>query len=652
MIAELGHFALILSLAVALFQTIVPMVGATRGWPAWIEAARPAALAQFGLIGIAFAALTVAFVTSDFSVALVYENSHSAKPMLYKVTGVWGNHEGSMLFWVTILSLFGAAAATFGEHLPPALRARVLSVQGAIGAAFLAFIIFTSNPFTRMEVPAFDGRDLNPLLQDPGLAFHPPFLYLGYVGLSMSFSFAVAALIEGRVDAAWARWVRPWTLAAWVFLTIGIALGSWWAYYELGWGGFWFWDPVENASFMPWLLATALLHSAIVVEKRETLKSWTILLAIIAFGFSLIGTFIVRSGVITSVHSFASDPTRGVFILGILAAFVGGALTLFSARAGAMTARGVFAPVSREGALLLNNLLLAVAAFVVFIGTIWPLVAEMAWNRKLSVGAPFFNQAFTPFMVALAIALPIGAILPWKRGRLGRAMATMAPAAILAVAVAGLVFAVSTGHSALAVIGAALGAWLIGGAAIDIWQRAGREAIRLTRLPRADWGRVIAHAGLGVVFVGISLLLAWQVEDIRVAREGETFRVGAYDITLIDVREVQGPNYVSTMADMRVVRDGREIAVLSPEKRVYPVQAMPTTEAAIRSAFTGDIYLVIGDPQQGGGWAVRTYLKPFAFWIWLGSGLMALGGLVSLSDRRWRIAAAARRAPRNAVAAE
>lgn len=652
MIAELGHFALILSLAVALFQTIVPMVGATRGWPAWIEAARPAALAQFGLIGIAFAALTVAFVTSDFSVALVYENSHSAKPMLYKVTGVWGNHEGSMLFWVTILSLFGAAAATFGEHLPPALRARVLSVQGAIGAAFLAFIIFTSNPFTRMEVPAFDGRDLNPLLQDPGLAFHPPFLYLGYVGLSMSFSFAVAALIEGRVDAAWARWVRPWTLAAWVFLTIGIALGSWWAYYELGWGGFWFWDPVENASFMPWLLATALLHSAIVVEKRETLKSWTILLAIIAFGFSLIGTFIVRSGVITSVHSFASDPTRGVFILGILAAFVGGALTLFTARAGAMTARGVFAPVSREGALLLNNLLLAVAAFVVFIGTIWPLVAEMAWNRKLSVGAPFFNQAFTPFMVALAIALPIGAILPWKRGRLGRAMATMAPAAILAVAVAGLVFAVSTGHSALAVIGAALGAWLIGGAAIDIWHRAGREAIRLTRLPRADWGRVIAHAGLGVVFVGISLLMAWQVEDIRVAREGETFRVGAYDITLIDVREVQGPNYVSTMADMRVVRDGREIAVLSPEKRVYPVQAMPTTEAAIRSAFTGDIYLVIGDPQQGGGWAVRTYLKPFAFWIWLGSGLMALGGLVSLSDRRWRIAAAARRAPRNAVAAE
>lgn len=652
MIAELGHFALILSLAVALFQTVVPMIGATRGWPAWMEAARPAALAQFGLIGIAFAALTVAFVTSDFSVALVYENSHSAKPMLYKVTGVWGNHEGSMLLWVMILSLFGAAAASFGEHLPPALRARVLSVQGAIGAAFLAFIVLTSNPFERMFPPAFDGRDLNPLLQDPGLAFHPPFLYLGYVGLSMSFSFAVAALIEGRVDAAWARWVRPWTLAAWMFLTIGIALGSWWAYYELGWGGFWFWDPVENASFMPWLLATALLHSAIVVEKREVLKSWTILLAIIAFGFSLIGTFIVRSGVITSVHSFASDPTRGIFILAILATFVGGALTLYAARAGSMTARGVFAPVSREGALLLNNLLLAVAAFVVFIGTIWPLVAEMAWGRKLSVGAPFFEKAFTPFMVGLALALPIGAILPWKRGRVGRAIATLTPAAILAVAAAGLAFAVTTGHSALAVVGAALGAWLIGGAAIDIWQRAGREAGRLTRLPRADWGRVIAHAGLGVTFVGISLLMAWSVEDIRLAREGESFTVAGYDFTLQDVQDEQGPNYVSTTAAVRVARGGREIGVLHPEKRVYPVQAMPTTEAAIRSSFTGDVYVVIGDPQQGGGWAVRTYIRPFAFWIWLGCGLMALGGLVSLSDRRWRVAAASRRAAARPVAAE
>lgn len=652
MIAELGHFALILALAVALFQTVVPMIGAARGWPAWMESARPAAVAQFGLIGIAFAALTVSFVTSDFSLRVVYENSHSLKPMLYKVAGVWGNHEGSMLLWVTILALFGATAASFGEHLPPALRARVLSVQGSIGAAFLAFIIFTSSPFDRMTPFAFDGRDLNPLLQDPGLAFHPPFLYLGYVGMSMSFSFAVAALIEGRVDAAWARWVRPWTLAAWVFLTIGIAMGSWWAYYELGWGGFWFWDPVENASFMPWLIGTALLHSAIVVEKREVLKSWTILLAIIAFGFSLIGTFIVRSGVITSVHSFASDPTRGVFILGILALFIGGALTLYAARAGAMQARGVFSPVSREGALLLNNLLLAVAAFVVFIGTIWPLIAEMAWGRKLSVGAPFFNQAFTPFMVALAIALPVGAILPWKRGQLGRAAGTMLPAAILALAVGALVFAVSTGHSALAVIGASLGAWLIAGSAMDLWLRAARTPARLARLPRADWGRATAHAGLGVAFIGISLLTAWSVEDIRVAKVGDRFQVAGYDITLKAVNEVPGPNYHSTTATFRVARGGREIDTLYPEKRVYPVQAMPTTEAAIHSNVFGDVYLVIGDPQQGGGWAVRSYIKPFTMWIWAGCVLMALGGFLSLSDRRWRVAAAGRRRPAAVVAAE
>lgn len=653
MVAETGHFALILALGIALFQTIVPMLGAARGQAAWMDSARPAAIAQFGLLAISFAALMFSFVTSDFSVALVYENSHSAKPMLYKVTGVWGNHEGSMLLWVFILALFGAAAAVFGEHLPPALRARVLSVQGAIGAAFLGFIVFTSNPFTRMPLPAFDGRDLNPLLQDPGLAFHPPFLYLGYVGLSMSFSFAVAALIEGRVDAAWARWVRPWTLAAWMFLTVGIALGSWWAYYELGWGGFWFWDPVENASFMPWLFAAALLHSAIVVEKRETLKSWTILLAIIAFGFSLIGTFIVRSGVITSVHSFASDPARGVFILAILAVFVGGALTLFAARAGAMTARGVFSPVSREGALLLNNMLLAVASMVVFIGTIWPLVAELFWGRKLSVGAPFFNQAFTPFMVVLAIVLPIGAILPWKRGKLGRAVRTLVPAMLLAVAVAALTYAVSTGNSGLAVVGAALGSWLIAGAAVDIWQRAGGQAGRLSRLPRADWGRVVAHAGLGVTFIGVSLLTAWSVEDIRVAREGESFDIAGYRVTLVDVSEVPGPNYMSTTATMRVERGGRQVAVLHPEKRVYPVQSMPTTEASIRSSFFGDIYLVIGDAQQGGGWAVRSYVKPFAFWLWMGCGLMALGGLISLTDRRWRIAVPTRRAaPARAVAAE
>lgn len=653
MTAEFGHFALILAFAVSLFQTVVPMVGASRGREGWMESARPAAVTQFLLVGLSFAALTVGFVTSDFSLKLVYENSHTAKPMLYKISGVWGNHEGSMLLWVLILALFGAAAAVFGDNLPPGLRARVLAVQASVGAAFYAFIIFTSNPFLRLASPPFDGRDLNPLLQDPGLAFHPPFLYLGYVGLSMAFSFAVAALIEGRVDAVWARWVRPWTLAAWIFLTIGIALGSWWAYYELGWGGFWFWDPVENASFMPWLLAAALLHSAIVVEKREALKSWTILLAIMAFGFSMIGTFIVRSGVITSVHSFASDPARGVFILGILVAFTGGALTLYAARASAMTAKGIFAPVSREGALVLNNVLLAVAAFVVFIGTMWPLIAELLWDRKLSVGAPFFNKAFTPFMIALAVVLPLGSILPWKRATLARVMRPLWGALVLSGAVMALVWAVSTGRSAIAVIGAGLGAWIIFGAVADLVHRTGRSGLsRLLRLPRADWGKAVAHAGLGVTFVGIALLTAWQVEDVRVARIGETFSLAPYDITLDRVDEVEGPNYLSTTATMTVARNGRTVATLHPEKRIYPVQAMPTTEAAIDNGILRDIYLVIGDPQADGGWAVRIYVKPFANWIWAGAMLMALGGAISLSDRRYRVAAGARRAPAATVPAE
>jgi cytochrome c-type biogenesis protein CcmF len=643
MIAELGHFTLTLALGVALVQSLIPMIGAARGWHGWIAVAVPAAKMQFLLIAAAFAALTYAFVTSDFSLRVVVENSHTLKPMLYKVAGVWGNHEGSMLLWVLILALFGAAAAVFGGNLPPRLLARVLSVQAMIGVAFLAFILLTSNPFDRVPFPPFDGHDLNPLLQDPGLAFHPPFLYLGYVGLSMAFSFAVAALIEGRVDAAWARWVRPWTLAAWMFLTIGIALGSWWAYYELGWGGFWFWDPVENASFMPWLLAAALLHSAIVVEKREALKSWTVLLAILAFGFSLIGTFIVRSGVLTSVHAFANDPERGVFILAILAVFIGGALTLYAVRASALEARGVFGLVSRESALVLNNLLLAVAAFVVFIGTVWPLFAEMFFDRKLSVGAPFFDKAFTPFMVLLAILLPLGAILPWKRGSIRSAMRPLAGALVLALALAALAFALQTGRSALAPVGVALGTWLIAGAGSELWHRAGRRAARLTRLPRADWGKAAAHSGLGIVFIGISTLMAWDVEDIRVAHLGETFDAGGYQITLAAVDEVEGPNYSSTMATMVVARDGKVISTLHPEKRIYPVAAMPTTEAAIDNGFFRDIYLVIGDPQENGGWAVRTYVKPFANWIWAGSILMALGGLLSLSDRRYRVAAGARR---------
>jgi cytochrome c-type biogenesis protein CcmF len=652
MIVELGHFALILALMTAVIQATVPLWGAQTDRRRWMAVAGPAATGQFLCIAIAFAALTHAFVVSDFSLKLVVENSHTLKPMLYKVSGVWGNHEGSMLLWVLILALFGASAHWFGKGLPEKLKARVLSVQAMIGIAFLAFILFTSNPFLRLAEPPFDGQDLNPLLQDPGLAFHPPFLYLGYVGLSMSFSFAVAALIEGRVDAAWARWVRPWTLAAWIFLTVGIALGSWWAYYELGWGGFWFWDPVENASFMPWLIAAALLHSAIVVEKRETLKSWTILLAILAFGFSLIGTFIVRSGIITSVHAFANDPERGIFILAILGVFIGGALTLYAARAGSMEAKGVFGMVSRESALVLNNVLLAVAAFVVFVGTLWPLIAELAFGRKLSVGAPFFEQAFTPFMVILAAILPLGAILPWKRARVERSVRPLAPALLLALALGALAFAFGTGRSALAPVGVALGSWLILGALAELWLRAGWQPSRLARLPRADWGKAAAHSGLGVTFIGIACLMAWDVEDIRVAQIGESFDVGGYTITLDAVDRVEGPNYISTMATLTAAKGGRVVAVLHPEKRIYPVAGMPTTEAAIKNGFWRDIYLVIGDPQDNGGWAIRTYIKPFANWIWAGAIIMALGGCLSLTDRRYRVAAGARRQPTAAQPAE
>ncbi|WP_333816531.1 heme lyase CcmF/NrfE family subunit [Tabrizicola sp.] len=650
MIVELGHFALILALMVAVVQATLPMWGAHVGDRRLMALAGPAAGLQLLLIGGSFAALTWAFVVSDFSLAVVVSNSHTLKPMLYKVSGVWGNHEGSLLLWVLILAIYGAAVAAFGGGLPVRLKARVLAVQGLIGVAFMAFLLITSNPFWRLAMPPLDGEDLNPLLQDPGLAFHPPFLYLGYVGLSMAFSFAVAALIEGRVDAAWGRWVRPWTLAAWIFLTIGIALGSWWAYYELGWGGFWFWDPVENASFMPWLLAAALLHSSIVVEKRESLKAWTILLAIMAFGFSLIGTFIVRSGVITSVHAFANDPERGIFILMILGFFTGGALMLFAARAGAMEARGVFALVSRESALVANNILLSVAALVVFIGTIWPLVGQMLLGRDLSVGEPFFNAAFTPFMVALALILPPGAMLAWKRGSIGRSLRGLLPVLVLSVALGCLAFAMQTGQSALGPVGLALGAWVVFGALADLWARTGRGEIsgrlaRLTRLPRADWGKATAHLGLGVTIFAVAAMHSWKVEDIRVVRLGESFPLGAYEVRLDRVDEVQGPNYTSTMGRMTVTKGGALVAVLKPEKRIYPVAGMPTTEAAIDFGFTRDLYLVLGDRQKDGGWAVRSYIEPFANWLWGGALLMALGGGLSLSDRRYRVAAGARRVP-------
>jgi cytochrome c-type biogenesis protein CcmF len=657
MTVELGHFATLLAFLVAILQAVVPLIGAQRNQANWMAACVPMAIVQFVLVGFAFAMLTIAFVTSDFSVRLVVANSHSLKPMLYKVAGVWGNHEGSMLLWILILSFYGALVALFGHNLPDRLKARVLSVQAMIAVAFLGFLIFTSNPFERLEFPPIDGNDLNPLLQDPGLAFHPPFLYLGYVGLSMSFSFAIAALIEGRVDAAWARWVRPWTLLAWINLTIGIALGSWWAYYELGWGGWWFWDPVENASFMPWLVAGALLHSSIVVEKRDTLKSWTILLAILAFSFSLIGTFIVRSGVITSVHAFANDPERGVFILAILSVAIGGALTLFAFRAREMRSTSAFNLVSRESGLVLNNLLLVVATAVVFCGTIWPLVAEITTGRKLSIGAPFFDMTFTPFMVVIAMVLPLGAVLPWKRAQLGRAMQPLWGVLALSVALGALVWTMQTGGRMLAPIGVTLAAWLILGVLAELGMRIklGKTNVtesmrRLRNLPRSDWGKAVAHAGLGITIFGISMITALEVEDIRVVHIGDRFTVGEYEFLFHGVEKSDGPNYSVDQGHLTAFKNDVKVAELFPEKRFYHVQGMPTTEAAIDQSLTRDLYIALGD-QQDGGWAVRTYIKPYANWLWIGAIVMAFGGMLSLSDRRYRVAATGRKTL-NAVPAE
>ena len=643
MLNEIAHFSLNVALGFAVFGTIIPLLGAALGRSSWMQLAPIFSILQFLLVAFAFGVLTAAFVASDFSLRVVVSNSHTLKPMLYKIAGVWGNHEGSLLLWVLILTLFAACAAFFGKTLPQSLLARVLGVQSSITAAFLAFVLFTSNPFTRVEFPPFNGQGLNPLLQDPGLAFHPPFLYLGYVGLSITFSFAIAALLEGKVDAAWGRWVRPWTLAAWIFLTIGIGLGSWWAYYELGWGGFWFWDPVENASFMPWLISAALLHSAIVVEKRDALKAWTILLAILAFGFSLIGTFIVRSGVLTSVHAFANDPERGVFILIILGVFFGGALFLFSLRASAMDSKGVFAMVSRESALIANNLLLAISCFVVFVGTVWPLVAELLMDRKLSVGPPFFNIAFTPFIVALAVILPIGSTLPWKRAK-GANLSRLWPVGIFCLACVGLTWTMQTGRSLIGPVGLGLGVWLVMGVLIELYQRTGRDVgkwKRLKRLPLADWGKATAHAGLGITIFGVAGITAWQVEDIRVMEIGDSAIISGFTVTLDNVEELRGPNYLTTMADIKLSRNGSFLANLHPERRYYPVAEMPTTEAGIDSGLWRDVYVVVGDAQPEGGYAVRTFIKPLANWIWTGAIIMALGGLLSLFDRRYRVGSVA-----------
>jgi cytochrome c-type biogenesis protein CcmF len=655
MIVELGHFALLLALAVALVQMVFPARGAYSGDTRLMQVAEPAAISQLGLLALAFAALTHAYVTSDFSVQNVWANSHSDKPLLFRISGVWGNHEGSMLLWVLILALFGAAVALFGGNLPATLRANVLAVQAAIAVAFLLFIVLASNPFTRIPLQP-QGRGLNPILQDFALAIHPPFLYAGYVGLSMAFSFAVAALIQGRIDAAWARWVRPWTLAAWIFLTLGIAMGSWWAYYELGWGGWWFWDPVENASFMPWLAATALLHSAAVMEKREALKVWTILLAILAFSLSLVGTFLVRSGVLTSVHSFAVDPLRGIFILMILVVLIGGALALYAWRAPQLQQGGLFAPISREGALVLNNVLLTVGCATIFIGTLYPLALESVTGDKISVGPPYFNLTFGPLMLPLLLAMPLGPLLAWKRGDLPGAMQRLFSAAALSLIALAATAALTWRGPWLAPFGIALGVWVLAGAFSEWAGRvklagAGREEIlrRAAGLPRAAYGSLVAHAGIGVTVIGIVAASAWQSELVLAMKPGERARIAGYELAFRGVASGRGPNYDEQTATLAVTRGGARVTDLAPSKRTFDAPRQTTTESAIHVGWRGDLYVVLGDQVEGGGWVVRVYFNPLVRLIWLGAILMAIGGLLSLSDRRLRIGAP-RRARRRAVA--
>ncbi|MDF1792558.1 MAG: heme lyase CcmF/NrfE family subunit [Thalassobaculaceae bacterium] len=653
MIVELGHLALAAALVVAVFQAVVPLYGAARRDATLMALAQPAALVQFAALIIAFGALTHAFVTSDFSVSNVASNSHSLKPLLYKVSGVWGNHEGSMLLWVLILSLFGAAVAAFGGNLPESLRARTIAVQGLIGVGFLAFILFTSNPFERVVPPPIDGRGLNPLLQDIGLALHPPMLYLGYVGLSTTFSFAVAALLEGRVDPAWARWVRPWTLAAWVALTAGITLGSGWAYYELGWGGWWFWDPVENASFMPWLAATALLHSAIVVEKRDALKSWTILLALIAFALSLLGTFLVRSGVLTSVHAFAVDPERGMFILALLAVAIGGSFALFAWRAPTMEGGGVFRPISREGGLVLNNLLTATGAATVLIGTLYPLALETVTGEKVSVGPPFYDATFVPLMVPLIIVVGIGPLLAWKRGDLAGALHNLWAAAIIAISL-GMALAWLQGAPVGAALGMALAAWL-GVAVITEWVDRVRlfrvpfstSVARATGLPRAAYGMSFAHLGLAVFIVGAVGETYFSHEVVRYAAAGDRIEIAGHTVQFNGVSERAGPNYNAQVGTF-VLETGER---LESERRFYPAEGQQTTEAAIRVRPAGDLYTVLGEPAEGDQWTIRIYYKTLVVWIWVGGFLMAFGGLVSLADRRLRVGAPTPRRPMAVAAA-
>jgi cytochrome c-type biogenesis protein CcmF len=656
-LVEAGHFALALALGLSLIQFAVPLWGTRTDDPVLMGVAPPVALAVFACVALAFGALTLAYATSDFSVLNVVENSHSTKPFIYKLTGVWGNHEGSMLLWILILALFGAVVAVAKNSIPPRLRANTLAVQGAITIAFLAFILITSNPFSRVSPAPLEGQDLNPVLQDPGLAIHPPLLYVGYVGFSITFAFAMAALIDGRIDAVWARAVRPWTLGAWVFLTLGIAMGSYWAYYELGWGGWWFWDPVENASLMPWLAGTALVHSTVVMEKRDALKVWTVLLAILTFSLSLLGTFLVRSGVLTSVHSFAVDPGRGLFILGILIVFIGGSLALFAWRAPLLQQGGIFAPVSREGALVLNNLLLATACATVFIGTLYPLALEALTGEKISVGAPFFNLTFIPLLLPLLLLLPLGQSMAWKRGDLYGTAQRLFVVFGVALAVTIGILALTIGGPVAAPLGIGLGLYLVLGSLNEIvtrsWSKGKPASVALRRalgLPRSVWGTAVAHGGVGLTVIGIAAS-AWGVETIATARPGETLRVGAYDVRVERIVPRTGPNYREDVAVLSVSKAGQPVGEVEAMKRLYVTRNMPTTEAGILTVGLGQVYASFGEAVEPGAIGLRLYHKPLVLLIWIGAVVMAVGGAASLTDRRMRIGAPVRARAPNALPA-
>jgi cytochrome c-type biogenesis protein CcmF len=657
MIAEIGAFAVVLALILSVVQTLASGVGRLRRNATLAAVGEASALGAFLSLVVSFGALVYLFVVSDFSVLNVASNSHTAKPLIYRIGGAWGSHEGSMLLWCLALTGYGALLAVYGRGLSAGLKSAAVSVQGVLGVVFLAYTVFASNPFARVPQPPVEGRSLNPLLQDPALLLHPPFLYAGYVGLSVVFSLAVAALIEGRADAAWARWVRPWTLAAWSALTVGIALGSFWAYYELGWGGWWFWDPVENASFMPWLIATALLHSAVVTERRGALPGWTIFLALGGFSFSMLGAFLVRSGVLTSVHAFAVDPTRGVLLLTILGVTAGAGFALFAWRAPAMQRGGVFAPVSRESALVLNNILLAAATATVLLGTLYPLIREAIAGEAISVGPPYFNLTFTPLMFLLLILLPAGPLLAWKRAD----AAAVARKLWIALAIA-----LATGAAALLLIaprhlfgaaGLALGVWLIVGAGVEVAERIrlfrapGQEVLRRLRgLPRGAWGMTLAHAGLGVFVLGAVFETSWKAETAEVLQPGQRLSVAGYEIVLDEVRGVLGPNYEAERGALRAFApDGVLACSPTPERRAYDAGGQTTSEVAICSRGLSHLYVVLGERRQGadGGpaWLVTGYWNPWALLIFVGPGLMALGGAISLSDRRLRLSAGRRSEP-------